>query len=145
MKHSRRIQALFRPRTDLNGRRFDSIGDADLPGGGRIFSGSEIGIVSADRVKLRHAAAKGSRGAKLALQMLEKPEWLLSTTLVGTNIAVVTKTTMATALKIDLFGPGSSWLAVVIAAPFIGVYGEIGPKSVFQQRADVITPRAIYI
>ena len=110
-----------------------------------FFSGSEIGIVSADRVKLRHAAAKGSRGAKLALQMLEKPEWLLSTTLVGTNIAVVTNTTMATALMIDLFGPGSSWLAVVIAAPLIWVFGEIVPKSVFQQRADVITPRAIYV
>jgi CBS domain containing-hemolysin-like protein len=110
-----------------------------------FFSGSEIGIVSADRIKLRHAAAKGSRGAKLALEMLEKPEWLLSTTLVGTNIAVVTNTTMATALMIDLFGPGSSWLAVVIAAPLIWVFGEIVPKSVFQQRADVITPRAIFI
>ena len=32
-----------------------------------FFSGSEIGLVSADRIKLRHDAAKGSRGAKLAL------------------------------------------------------------------------------
>ena len=62
-----------------------------------FFSGSEIGVVSADRMKLRHQAAKGSEGAKLALAMLKKPEWLLSTTLVGTNIAVVTNTTMATA------------------------------------------------
>ena len=38
-----------------------------------FFSGSEIGIISADRMKLRHAAAKGSKGAKLALQMLNKP------------------------------------------------------------------------
>jgi len=71
-----------------------------------FFSGSEIGVVSADRIKLRHDAAKGSKGAKLALAMLEKPEWLLSTTLVGTNIAVVTNTTVATALMIQVFGPG---------------------------------------
>ncbi len=58
-----------------------------------FFSGSEIGVVSADRAKLRHEAAKGSRGAQLALSMLKKPEWLLSTTLVGTNIAIVTNTT----------------------------------------------------
>ncbi len=110
-----------------------------------FFSGSEIAVVSADRMKLRHQAAKGSEGARLALEMLKNPEWLLSTTLVGTNIAVVTNTTMATALMIQLFGASYSWLAVVLVAPLIWVFGEIVPKSVFQQRADVITPRAIFI
>jgi putative hemolysin len=111
-----------------------------------FFSGSELGVVSADRMKLRHAAAKGSRGAKLALEMLEKrPEWLLSTTLVGTNIAVVTNSTIATALMISLFGEIGSWLAVLLVAPLIWVFGEIVPKSVFQQRADVLTPYVIYI
>jgi len=110
-----------------------------------FFSGSEIGMVSADRMKLRHQAAKGSKGSKLALEMLKKPEWLLSTTLVGTNIAVVTNTTMATALMLELFGPGSSWMAIILVAPLIWVLGEIVPKSVFQQRADTITPHAIFI
>ena len=110
-----------------------------------FFSGSEIGVVSADRVKLRHRASKGSKGSRLALEMLGKPEWLLSTTLVGTNIAVVTNTTMATALMIQLFGPEFSWVAVVLVAPLIWVFGEIVPKSVFQQRADVITPRVIFV
>jgi CBS domain containing-hemolysin-like protein len=111
---------------------------------GAFFSGSEIGVVSADRIKLRTAAAKGSRGAALALKMLEKPEWLLSTTLVGTNIAVVTNTTMATALMIDLFGENAGWLAVVIVAPLIWVFGEIVPKSVFQQHSDTLTPKVIF-
>ncbi len=110
-----------------------------------FFSGSEIGVVSADRIKLRHAAAKGSKGARLALQMLGKPEWLLSTTLVGTNIAVVTNTTVATGLIIQLFGSAYAWLAVVLVAPLIWVFGEIVPKSVFQQRADSITPRVIFL
>ena len=110
-----------------------------------FFSGSEIGVVSADRVKLRHDAARGSRGAKLALEMLEKPEWLLSTTLVGTNVAVVTNTTLAAALMIQLYGEMGSWLAVVLVAPLIWVFGEIVPKSVFQQRADVITPKVIFL
>ena len=110
-----------------------------------FFSGSEIGVVSADRMKLRHQAAKGSRGARLALEMLARPEWLLSTTLVGTNIAVVTNTTVATGLMIELFGPAYSWLAVVVVAPLIWVFGEIVPKSVFQQRADVLTPKVIFV
>ncbi|MCB1852072.1 MAG: HlyC/CorC family transporter, partial [Gammaproteobacteria bacterium] len=110
-----------------------------------FFSGSEIGVISADQIKLRHKAAKGSKGAKLALKMLEKPEWLLSTTLVGTNIAVVTNTTMATALMIHLFGEYGSWLAVVLVAPLIWIFGEIVPKSVFQQRADSVTPIIIFV
>ena len=110
-----------------------------------FFSGSEIGVVSSDRMQLRHDAAKGSKGARLALKMLEEPEWLLSTTLVGTNIAVVTNTTMATALMMQLFGPAWSWLAVVLVAPLIWVFGEIVPKSVFQQKSNTITPRAIFV
>jgi CBS domain containing-hemolysin-like protein len=110
-----------------------------------FFSGAEIGLVSADRIKLRHAAGKGSRGAKLALKMLERPEWLLSTTLVGTNIAVVTNTTLVTALTIDLLGEQYSWLAVAIVAPLIWILGEIVPKSLFQQHADQVTPYAVYL
>ncbi len=110
-----------------------------------FFSGSEIGVVSADQMKLRHDAATGSRGAKIALEMLKNPEWLLSTTLVGTNIAVVTNTTIATALVIELFGEQNSWFAIVLVAPLIWVFGEIVPKSIFQQRANTITPRAIFL
>lgn len=110
-----------------------------------FFSGAEIAVVSADQMKLRHQAGKGSRGAKLALEMLKKPEWILSTTLVGTNIMVVTNTTLATALMIRLFGEQYSWLAIVFLAPLIWIFGEVVPKSIFQHRADTITPRAIFV
>ena len=110
-----------------------------------FFSGSEIGVISADQIKLPHRAAKGSKGAKLALKMLEKPEWLLSVTLVGTNISVVTNTTMVTALMIHLFGENGSWMAVAVAAPLIWIFGEIVPKSIFQQKSDVLTPYIIFI
>ena len=92
-----------------------------------FFSGAEIAVVSADQIKLRHKAAKGSRGAKLALSMLQKPEWLLSTTLIGTNMMVVANTTLATALMINFFGENYSWLAVVCLAPLVWIFGEIVP------------------
>ena len=110
-----------------------------------FFSGSEIGVVSADRMKLRHDAANGSRGAQIALRMLETPEQLLSTTLVGTNISVVANTTLATALVISLFGEKYAWLAILLVAPLIWIFGEIVAKSVFQQRADILTPIAIFV
>ncbi|MGN7613026.1 hemolysin family protein [Magnetococcales bacterium HHB-1] len=110
-----------------------------------FFSGSEIGVVNADRLKLRHMAAQGSRGAKIAMQMLRNPEWLLSTTLVGTNIAIVTNTSLGTMLAVNLFGADKSWIAILIVAPLIWVFGEIVPKSIFQQNADTITPRVIFL
>ncbi|MBF0621899.1 MAG: HlyC/CorC family transporter [Magnetococcales bacterium] len=110
-----------------------------------FFSGSEIGVVSADRLKLRHQAAKGSRGARMALAMLQKPEWLLSTTLVGTNIAIVTNASLGTMLAVRLLGVENSWMAVLGLVPIIWIFGEIVPKSVFQQQADWLTPRIIYV
>ncbi|MEG3639723.1 hemolysin family protein [Magnetococcus sp. PR-3] len=110
-----------------------------------FFSGSEIGVVNADKLKLRHQAAKGSRGARLALDMLEKPEWLLATTLVGTNIAIVSNTTLATLLATQWLGEGKGWVAILFVAPLIWVLGEIVPKSIFQEHADTMTPKVIFI
>ncbi len=109
-----------------------------------FFSGSEIAIISADRMKLRHAAAKGSPGAQLALKLLKTPDWLLAVTLLGNNIAVVANTTLATALAITLFGEQYGWVAIFTLTPFIWIFGEVVPKSVFQHYADSITPKTVF-
>ena len=57
-----------------------------------FFSGSEIALVNSDKLKLKHRAKQGHHGSRLVLQLFEKPERLLATTLVGTNIATVSIT-----------------------------------------------------
>jgi len=47
-------------------------------------------------------------------------------------------------LAISLFGEQNSWLAIVTMAPLIWIFGEVVPKSVFQHRANYITPRAVF-
>jgi len=54
-----------------------------------FFSGSEIALVSADKIKLRHKAKLGHKGAKMASKLLRTPDVLLSSTLVGTNLATI--------------------------------------------------------
>lgn len=110
-----------------------------------FFAGSEIAVVSADRLHLRHLAAKGSHGAQLALEMLQKPEHLLTTTLVGINIAIVTNASLSTVFVIELLGQEMSWVAIFVSAPLIWVFGEIVPKTIFQQKADILAPRIIYV
>lgn len=110
-----------------------------------FFSGSEIALVSADKLRLRHRAKQGARGAELAAQAMRRPERILATTLVGTNIATVTLTTLGTLLSVRVFGEELGDLyAVLIFTPLLLILGEIVPKSVFQQKADEIAPVAIF-
>ena len=50
---------------------------------GRVFVASEISLVSANRRRLHQRAEEGYRGAKMALKLLSRPEFLLATTLLG--------------------------------------------------------------
>jgi len=109
-----------------------------------FFSGSEIALVSCDKARLRHRARQGDAGSKLALRMLERPEVILSTTLVGTNISLVLLAAVSTALAISAFGSRGDLYAVFLLTPFTLMLGEIVPKSVFQQEANALTPKIIY-
>ena len=73
------------------------IGGVLLPLSG-FFSGSEIALVSADRMKLRTDAERGRRGSIIALQMLQNPTRMLSTCLVGTNLVAICIATLGTQL-----------------------------------------------
>lgn len=56
-----------------------------------LFSMSEIALVSARKTRLSSEAKKGSRGAKIALQLIEDPDKFLSTVQVGiTLIGILT-------------------------------------------------------
>ncbi len=108
-----------------------------------FFSGSEIALISVDKIKLRHMAEEGSQGAKQAQDMLHHPERFLGTTLVGTNISVVLGSVLMTRVltEIPWFAERNIELYVVLILTPIGlVFGEIVPKSIFQQYANAIVP-----
>lgn len=109
-----------------------------------FFSGAEIAIVSCDKARLRHKASQGDAGSKLALRLLRRPEVILSTTLVGTNIALVLLTAIATTLAIGATGSRGDLYAALLLTPITLLLGEVVPKSVYQQRADDLTPRIVY-
>jgi len=109
-----------------------------------FFSGSEMAIVNCDKFRIKSRASEGARGARLVQEMLERPEWLLGTTLVGTNLAAVTNTILVTLLLIRSCGQGGAFYAVLIVSPLALFFGEILPKSFFQQKADFLAPVVIY-
>jgi putative hemolysin len=109
-----------------------------------FFSGSEIALVNADKLKLRARSNQGHRGSKLVLQLFETPDVLLGTTLVGTNISTVILTTLGALAMISYFGPQGDLYAFLICTPVFLILGEIVPKSVYQQESDRIAPVVIY-
>lgn len=109
-----------------------------------FFSGSEIALVNADKLKLHHKAKQGHKGAQMTLKMFNRPEVILGTTLVGTNLAVVALTTLGTLLMIRVFGDYGDLMAFLIYTPLFLILGEVVPKSIYQQKADNLAPRIIY-
>ena len=110
-----------------------------------FFSGSEIAMVNADKVKLNALAGKGHKGSRMVLEEFRSPEMLLGTTLVGANIATIVLTTVGTLLVIRLVGDSGEWIAFLVFTPLFLVLGEIVPKSVYQHRSTEIAPKAIYV
>ena len=109
-----------------------------------FLSGSEIAMVNADKIKLHARANQGHKGARLVLRFFDRPDILLTTTLVGTNISVVTLTALGTLVMIQLFGERGDIYAVLLFTPLLLTFGEIVPKSVYQQNADRLAPIVVY-
>lgn len=108
-----------------------------------FFSGSEIAIVNSDKVKLRHMAKTGDRGAALVLKLFHTPDVILGTTLVGTNLATVTISTLGALVFIEHFGSVGDLISVIVLTPVLLILGEVVPKSIFQQKADTMASRLI--
>ena len=104
-----------------------------------FFSGSEIALVSADRLKLKADADRGRRGAQIALDMLQHPTRMLGTCLVGTNLAAISIATLGTQLVLDNTSIHPS-LAFLLVVPFTLTLGEMVPKAVYQYHADTLVP-----
>ena len=104
-----------------------------------FFAGSETAVVSCSKVRLRHKAERGVRRARILEGLLENPELFFSVVLVGTNIAVIVCTAVATALSIDLFGESGVAVATIVITPLLLIAGEVIPKSAFLYHADRVS------
>ncbi|MBM4333260.1 MAG: HlyC/CorC family transporter [Deltaproteobacteria bacterium] len=101
-----------------------------------FLSGSEIALVAADRKRLNYLGNSKSRIARLTHRILQEPSLFLSTTLVGSNLAEVANTVLVTSVLISLYGSKGDLYAFLLLTPLILIYGEILPKTLFQQKAD---------
>ncbi|MFZ5447514.1 MAG: hemolysin family protein [Thermodesulfobacteriota bacterium] len=106
-----------------------------------FFSASEIALISASRRRLRHWAEQGVRGANQALKLLERPERLVATTLLGSNLSEISNTILVTAFLLETMGTAGELLAMLALPPLILILAEITPKSIGRQHPNRLAKR----
>ena len=96
-----------------------------------------MAVVAADKYKIKMLANKGSRLAKLALHLMERPSHFFSTTLLGTNICTVTGSVVTTLYIFEHYGEGYATFALLFW-PITLIVGELVPKSLYQFYANKV-------
>lgn len=98
-----------------------------------LFSGIEAGLLSMNRVRLRHRVKQRDRAAIRLNRLLAHPERLLVTVLIVTNLANVFALTLATQELVRLCGHRGYLVALGVALPFYLFCLELLPKSLFRR------------
>ena len=101
------------------------------------FSATETAFSSLNRIRLKNYAAEGDRRAKLAYQLSENYDELLSTILVGNNLVNIASTAIATVLFTNALGAGlGPTVSTVVMTVAVLIFGEIGPKGLAKENAE---------
>jgi Mg2+/Co2+ transporter CorB len=95
-----------------------------------FFSGSETGLMSMNRYRLRHRAKAGHRGALRASKLLERPDRLIGLILLGNNFVNILASSLGTVIGIRLLGDeaGIAAAALVLTLALL-IFGEVAPKT----------------
>lgn len=109
-----------------------------------FFSGSETGMMAANKIKLKNLSKKSHKGAKRSLELLRKPDLLLSTILVGNNFANILASALVTIIMIEYFG-GSILIGSVILTIVILIFSEITPKTMAAIKPESFATRSSFL
>lgn len=100
------------------------------------FSATETAFSSLNRTRLKSMAEKGSRRARLTLQLVDEYDKLLSAILVGNNIVNIATSSIGTILFIRLYGDIGATISTVVVTVVVLIFGEISPKSLAKENPE---------
>ena len=96
-----------------------------------FFSGSETGLMTLNRYRLRHRAQQGERGARMAQDLLRRPDRLIGLILLLNNVAQALIPMLLMAITLRATGDPETAVIVATAATalLIFVFSESMPKT----------------
>jgi Mg2+/Co2+ transporter CorB len=95
-----------------------------------FFSGSETGMMSLNRYRLKHLSKNNHKGAKRASKLLERPDHLIGLILIGNNLVNILASAIATVIAIRLWGNTGIFVATFLLTLVILIFAEITPKTI---------------
>ncbi|MBI4307496.1 MAG: HlyC/CorC family transporter [Chloroflexi bacterium] len=102
-----------------------------------FFSSSETAFISLSRVRLRHLLDSGVVRAERVFRMVEHPDRLLTTVLLGNNLVNTAAAAIGTVIAVSLFGPGTGVIVATAAVTvLLVVLGEVFPKVLAARHAE---------
>lgn len=110
-----------------------------------FFSGSETGLMTLNRYRLRHLVSQGHRAARLAQKLLERPDRLIGLILLGNNFVNVMASTLATVIFLRLFGEAGIAIAAGVLTFVLLIFGEVAPKTLAALHPERFAWPAAYI
>ena len=109
-----------------------------------FFSGSETGMMASNKVKLKNLSKKSHKGAKRALELLKRPDQLLSTILVGNNFANILASAIVTLIMIEYFD-GNVFLGSILLTIVILIFSEITPKTIAAIKPEAFATKSSFL
>ncbi|KFZ28871.1 hypothetical protein IDAT_06625 [Pseudidiomarina atlantica] len=94
------------------------------------FSGSETGMMSINRYRLRHLAQQNHAGAKRVQYLLDRPDRLIGLILIGNNLVNIAASAIATVLCIRWFGDAGIAIATFGLTILVLIFSEVTPKTI---------------
>jgi len=100
-----------------------------------LFSAAEMAFIAANRIRLRHLAEGGHGTATRYLDAFARPEWVLSTAMMGVTISHIVASTVATWGLLPALGGAAPLVVTGVLTPILLVFGEIIPKAIAREWA----------
>ena len=110
-----------------------------------LFAGLEMGMVSLNRIRLRHLSDQGDRRARLTERLLDNPERFLGTTLVSVNLALVAASSVASYLVSLHAVRAPDLISSALMLPLVVIIGELIPKVLYREYALKLTLLTVYL
>jgi len=100
-----------------------------------FFNMSETAMIGVGRVEVRRRAEAGSKRARLLDKMLDDPQRILSTVLVGNTIVTISAAALATHIAEQLLTDFATLIATVTVTVIVLILCELVPKTLAVQHS----------
>ncbi|MEM8975045.1 MAG: HlyC/CorC family transporter [Pseudomonadota bacterium] len=94
-----------------------------------FFSGSETALTAVSRARMHALEQDGNARARRVSRLLDKPERIIGTVLLGNNLVNILASALMTSLLIKIAGEAGVFYATVILTLIVVIFCEVLPKT----------------